>query len=296
MEETHYLYLITRDDGEFYVGVTNNPRRREREHRSNSKTGNKYLKGHDFEFKILCEGLKEYIYSIEDATIIAYKAKLNSAKGGDLPTVSRGELNHSSKLIASDIHKIKYAYKYGYSHAEIADVFGVTRENIGAVVRGETWKSVDKEELRSTKAPPITCEQKQEIRRLKALGYLPIVISKMVGVSTKVASVYSKDIIYEKPDKERHFFRTTTKEQEYMMELRNNNHSCDEISSILGISSSTVSRQLKKYEIEVSLPTTQLKQEITNSIKMLRSTGSTYRQIAKELNISLSSAFKYGKQ
>lgn len=65
----------------------------------------------------------------------AYKTGLKKAK--------RGENNGQSKLAEKDVLKIRELYKTGnYLQRELANIFGVSRRNIGDIINNKTWKHI----------------------------------------------------------------------------------------------------------------------------------------------------------
>lgn len=55
----------------------------------------------------------------------------------------RGEENRNAKLRAEDVLAIRAAYTNGgVSYSQLAGQFGVTKNNIGAIVRKQNWKHI----------------------------------------------------------------------------------------------------------------------------------------------------------
>ena len=57
--------------------------------------------------------------------------------------VARGERCQAAKLTARSVAEIRVKAASGVSHRDLAAAYGVTKENIGFVVRRETWKHVE---------------------------------------------------------------------------------------------------------------------------------------------------------
>ena len=58
---------------------------------------------------------------------------------------SRGVEQHSAKLTDKKVLKIKRMFASGkYLKRELGSMFGVTPENIGHIIRGKTWKHLEK--------------------------------------------------------------------------------------------------------------------------------------------------------
>lgn len=179
----HYLYLITRDDGEKYVGVSIHPDKRAYEHKFGK--GSIYLKHRDFVMEVIAEGSYEYIYGLEETAIQAFNATLNIAKGGIGGMV--GSRNGRSKLKEDQVSLIKELAFNGVPHVKLAEQFGVSRQTIGGIANGTNWKSV---------AGPIsynrrivTEEERDMLKELKRTGLSCTEIAKQTGI--KFATVYS---------------------------------------------------------------------------------------------------------
>lgn len=141
----HYLYLITRDDGEKYVGVSIHPDKRLKQHIAGK--GSKHLKGYDnLKLSILAEGEKDYIYGLEDAAIIEHEARLNIAIGGfggNTGNYKYGEDNKSSKVSEDIVKKIRLiALDSKITYKSISDKYNISKETVRDICRGRTWKSI----------------------------------------------------------------------------------------------------------------------------------------------------------
>jgi hypothetical protein len=55
-------------------------------------------------------------------------------------SVCRGEAHPDSKLNEEEVRRIREAHAHGATQARLACVYGVTKENIGYIVRRATWK------------------------------------------------------------------------------------------------------------------------------------------------------------
>lgn len=141
-EEIHYLYLITREDGETYIGVSKHPDRRKMEHYS-SANGCKDLRHRNFTMKLLCAGEKEYIYNLERLTIKEFEPSLNKAPGGSFAfNHIKGE-EHPFAILNDDvvleIKNILVADR-NFSIQKLADKYGVSRTCIAHIANNKTWK------------------------------------------------------------------------------------------------------------------------------------------------------------
>jgi hypothetical protein len=59
----------------------------------------------------------------------------------DYTHAAKGEDQGFSKLTKEDVHKIRKLYKYkGYTHRRLGYKFGVTHQNISAILNNQSWK------------------------------------------------------------------------------------------------------------------------------------------------------------
>lgn len=138
----HYLYLITRDDGEKYVGVSHSPDVRVHAHIMGR--GNKYLKNRKCSYKILLKGPEKLIYNLEPIFIEIF-GTLNIAKGGiggACGDERRGQFSSGAKLNEKQVLQIRLLASQGLSDKTIAEQFPVSRTCIGDIRRGKTWQNV----------------------------------------------------------------------------------------------------------------------------------------------------------
>lgn len=187
---TYYLYLITRADGERYVGVTKHPHRRSWQHRNGY--GNTELKGQDFVLEILEEGEEEYISSLEDAAIKAYDCKLNKLCGGKFGHGLVGSKNGRAKLTEADVYMIKCLVAQGIPQKEVAKRFNVSRQTVGGIATGANWKHVE---------GPITygriCvpqELRSELKQMKQDGMSVKEIAEAKGLKYSTAYSHVREI------------------------------------------------------------------------------------------------------
>lgn len=237
-EKTHYLYLITREDGEQYVGVTSRIEKRINEHRTGY--GNIYLRNSNFKYEILESGSKDYIYSIEDDYIIKYDAKLNRCKGGIVGGAMPGEYNPSAVLTANQVIQIKESLiKYGKKDYKfLAEKFNVAISTISRIANNQSWihtGEVIPENVSLTKREDIVSKVDKlwNIDRLSNEE-----ISTIIGVDRK--TIY--DITKNWP-KEGHKHKTYLSQDDInkILELRRKNMSYVDIAKITGISEHAVS-------------------------------------------------------
>jgi predicted GIY-YIG superfamily endonuclease len=181
----HYLYLITRLDGERYVGVTKDPHRRGWQHRNGY--GSSELKGQDFTLEILEEGEESFIYLLEDAAIKAYKCSLNKVVGGKFGHGLQGIANGRAKLTEADVYLIKCLAAKKIPQKEIAERFGVSRQTIGGIATGANWKHVKGPITYGRSCVPE--ELRCQLKYLKEKGMNAAEIARHTGL--KYTTVYS---------------------------------------------------------------------------------------------------------
>lgn len=182
----HYLYLLTDvESDKKYIGVTSNPDRRLADHKYGR--GSRLLKGKELKFQILVQGSEDFIYSIENKAIqefdTIYPKGFNLGIGGIGGNISdrKGSLNTQAKLEDRDVIKIRnILYNKEATHQEMADAYGVTRETISTLARGDSWAHVggplSKRRLLSEK-------DVLEIKLLYENGETPKNIAKKTGWS-----------------------------------------------------------------------------------------------------------------
>jgi DNA invertase Pin-like site-specific DNA recombinase len=75
-------------------------------------------------------------YSVEEAlNPLKYKTGHDGLK-------TNGEQNVNSKLTEEDILRIRAIRESGASYQEIADLFNITKTNVGYIIRKQTWKHI----------------------------------------------------------------------------------------------------------------------------------------------------------
>lgn len=141
-EQIHYLYLITRKDGEKYIGVTSDITRRIGQHKNGN--GNKYLAGTEFTVEILKEGTETVIYSLEEEYILKYNCTLNIAKGGVGGNGQKGIDSFNAKLTETDVLEIKNILinLIDIPYREIAEFYNVAETSISSIANNTTWKHI----------------------------------------------------------------------------------------------------------------------------------------------------------
>lgn len=80
--------------------------------------------------------------SLENLEWCTQKENMTHARDTGLLT-TYGENTHSSKLTEADVLEIRDLFENKkYSHQKIADIFNVSRENVGSIVRRQTWTHI----------------------------------------------------------------------------------------------------------------------------------------------------------
>lgn len=199
----HYLYLITRSDGEQYVGVTVDPDRRRRDHKNG--WGSIHLEGKTFTMDILRSGTAEEMYSIEQEYIEKHNCSLNIAKGGTIDNSRpknwvKGSSHYKTRLSEEDVIKIRELRAEGKNAEFIAPLFGISKTTVSHICVGRTWKHV-KGPL--TKASPdqyidgISLEKRFLIRKLALEGLMGTQIRDIVKVGQTTIYRYWKNTKYD---------------------------------------------------------------------------------------------------
>lgn len=181
----YYLYLITRADGERYVGVTKHPDRRAWEHKNGYGSTN--LKGWEFQFEVLHEGSEPSMYALEDAAIKAYQCSLNKIIGGKFGHGLVGSTNGRAKLTEADVLMIKHLVADKVPQKEIANRFNVSRQTVGGIATGVNWKHV--EGPITTACIRVPENLRCQLRDMKRAGMSCADISRKTNI--KYATVYS---------------------------------------------------------------------------------------------------------
>ena len=150
-----YIYIITNNiNKKVYIGQTNDPKRREREHFSFG-----YIKDKK-EIKILYNAMKKYgiqnfNFSIIEGPVENYNERekfwiehynsltpngYNMTEGGEEPPVFHGETHSMSTHIAKEIEQIqKYLKENKKSILEIAEEFNYNVSSINRINQGQLW-------------------------------------------------------------------------------------------------------------------------------------------------------------
>lgn len=243
----HYLYLITRDDGEQYVGVTNNIKRRMWQHKNGY--GSSYLKDKNFCYEILLEGSESFIYSKEPEYISKLSTSLNKSPGGYNIAPSFGESNGRALLKEKEIIEIVNRINKGETQESIAKDYGVDRSQISNIATGKTWSHLNLNiSPLNKRVAPLTEAIKNKIIYLAKEGVSISEIAKVLNL--KYGTVYAYA---------RHFNKNNNTKKlkpeiiNKIIELRNTtNLSWEKIAKELSIGSTTARRYYKKYENSVS--------------------------------------------
>jgi DNA-binding XRE family transcriptional regulator/predicted GIY-YIG superfamily endonuclease len=147
-----YVYRIYDDRNKNYIGVTEFPDKRIVTHMS--KNGSKPIakaidEGIKFDYEILFSfNTAKEAYEKEKELIIQYdsiSSGYNITPGGfgGFKDNRRGELNTQAILTEDLVISIRETYAIGnITQEELAKKYGVSRENISAIVRGKSWPEV----------------------------------------------------------------------------------------------------------------------------------------------------------
>lgn len=234
----HYLYLITRQDGERYIGVTSNTNARFLAHKNSDR-----FKGFAVSCEVLLEGEYGHIYSLEEEYIQKYKCSLNRAKGGAPGTIC-GEDHHNSKLNDKVVREILEKYfNENKTQESIASFFGISQSTVSLIVHNKTWTQVSREGFNMKTKEAIkeskNLNDKQTALALRKQGYSLTKISSILGIGTQKTMDYCADIDTPKRTK------VTEDIKNSILKLREQGHSWVKIGATLGIHESTARKYYK---------------------------------------------------
>jgi DNA-binding CsgD family transcriptional regulator len=142
MDDLHYLYLITRDDGGNYIGVTNNIKNRMSQHKTGH--GSSELKNREFDYKILETGSKDYIYSLEELKIKELNPSLNKAPGGYGGSYIKGSEHWNTSLTDRTVLDIKeeLLLNRNINYKCLSTKYNTTESVIEQIASNKTWKHI----------------------------------------------------------------------------------------------------------------------------------------------------------
>ena len=143
--DVHYLYLIVKDCGSRYIGVSTDPKNRFKQHLTGR--GNPYLINSNSKLFIIDSGEKDYIYNLEIEYIEELKPELNRASGGQggfTGNYALGENHGNSKLTTKDIIDIIDSFNEGCSIKELADLYSISYSCCNRICNRKSWKHIDK--------------------------------------------------------------------------------------------------------------------------------------------------------
>jgi len=181
------IYLLTCDKNLHYVGVSTNPKHRITSHLSGN--GSRLVKealliGASFTSSILLENDDvRSLYLLEPDFIKDYNSiapfGYNLDKGGSQGGISvrLGEKNSQAILTEEIVLEIRTAFCYNkVPQGELAKLYGVSRENISAIVVGKSWKHVGgpRSQIRKPRAVTEQDELLFKKARLEGLTYQEI--------------------------------------------------------------------------------------------------------------------------
>ena len=182
-EKIHYLYSIVRSDNKEYIGVSIYPKLRLKAHMAGR--GNIHLKNRtDLTQRVLACGTSDYIYRLEKALIYSINPELNIASGGQGGFCGKSKLgsdNHFAKLSEAHVIEIRNLAKDNpkVTYECLGEVFEVSRETIGDICRGRTWKHIE--------GPIVLCKKPKYDEGLIIKNYLEgssvISLAKLYSVS-----------------------------------------------------------------------------------------------------------------
>jgi len=151
VDSKYYLYKLTNSlESILYIGITNNPKRRFREHLlnpTNSKLKSYIKNNKDLNIQVLCIGSLDYIAELEIVLIKKYRESnfniVNYMDGGQSPSGIKGKDHWNCILSEDTIVLLRELYASGqYTQRALSIVFNTGYKNISKIVRGERWKEL----------------------------------------------------------------------------------------------------------------------------------------------------------
>lgn len=152
-DEVYYVYKISNYiDGGTYIGITNDIKRRFREHKNNSS--NRYLKnaievyGLDkFLFEVIETCTRDIVDTIEKTLISNLRDSgtlvYNVSNGGLIGNGSPGEEHWNHELTQQDVLNIRHTYASNLcTQRKLGTLYNIGYKQISKIIRGERWASV----------------------------------------------------------------------------------------------------------------------------------------------------------
>jgi DNA-binding CsgD family transcriptional regulator len=242
------LYLITRSDGEKYVGITTQGlSRRIWQHKNGY--GSSHLKGQEFQTTKILEGPEDKVSILEDYFINAFNCSLNKIIGGKFGRGLKGSENGMSILKESDIPEIVCLYtEKGLTQQQIADMYSVSRGSISPILSGKTWNNVSRDSVKS-KRNLVSQDNRKEILELWESGISNIDISYQLGIKYHTVYLYTKNlpVVSNKQKNTRKISEGTI---DRIYELHKEGLKPQKIADHLKIGRTTVNRYLAKKELK----------------------------------------------
>ena len=192
------LYKITNTvNKKSYIGVSKDPQKRISVHLNGhgSKKLAEDIPSGMFQSEVLAIGTYRYIYDLEQKAISLYNSLhphgYNIGLGGEGGNLSNrsGSNNTATFLVEDDIIKIREEAFSGALHKNIAEKYGLSRETISYIVRGDSWKEVGGPLSRRR---VVTEQDIKDMQTLKKLGLSNKKITEALGWSASTVWKYTK--------------------------------------------------------------------------------------------------------
>jgi group I intron endonuclease len=202
-----YVYRIYDNNNKSYIGVTEFLEKRIEDHlkgRGSKNIAEALLKGQKFSFEVLetfpnlNEAYEREKFFIEKLDTIKNGYNITKGGFGGFKSDRKGIKNTQSILTEDIVIEIRNKYWVdNLTQENLSKLYGVSRENISAIVRGKSWPHVagpiglKKVALKKEITPEI---QKQiiELRKLKLTYYK---IAKELDITVYYAYKYGKGVI-----------------------------------------------------------------------------------------------------
>lgn len=292
----HYLYLITRDDGEKYVGVTVDPKRRKTDHHNGR--GSKFLFERNFTMDILLEGSEDYIYGKEQEYIERYEASLNIAIGGNKGPGFIGEYVWTAILKEEDVVKVKHLLlDTNKSYTDIANELSISRDIVVSIGLNKAWRHVLPDLVLPDRAQQELSEETiNTILTLRKSGLSYNKIAEQTNVSYGTARNWcirlgvEVDPNLEKPRNDRKLDMDVVSK---ILELQKNGLSQREIAKELGIGKTTVARHCKENGVVFTMKSKNTNEEKIQEILSEYAVIKNFKKVADSVGLNVTTVKKY---
>ena len=298
MKKTNYLYLITREDGAQYVGVTVDPSRRRLEHFKGR--GSKFLEGKIFTMEILLEGEEEYVYAQEISYIKTHSPSLNIAKGGNRGPGFIGEEVWTAVLTEEQVKEVKYLLlDTNKSYTDIAMETNISKDTVSSISLGKCWAHVLPELVLPNRAKQeVSSKTLKEILRLRKEGLSYSKIAEKVGVSYNTARNWCirAEVTIENPIIAPNPRKLSSDIVDKILSLQKDGLSQREIAKELGIGKTTVARHCKEHGVIFTMKSKKTSEVKIQEIIATYTETQNIKDTAEAAKVNITTVKKYLKE